>query len=142
MDTNPKAVGERSEAQVIAKLLQAGKVVLTPFGDSQRYDLVVEEDGSFIRVQCKTARKEKGSLVFSCCSTNWNKGTRRDYRGQADLFAVYSPDTEAVYLVPVQEVGVKAASLRVDPSHQRKNIRWASDYVFDPDKSLTSLMRT
>ncbi len=140
MDTNPKAVGERSEAQVLAKLLQAGKVVLTPFGDSQRYDLVVDEAGVFIRVQCKTAQLGKGVLSFPCCSTNWNKGTRRNYRGEADIFAVYSPEGDQLYLVPVDQVGVKSASLRLSPPRQKKRVRMAVDYLFDPKKSLASLL--
>ena len=52
---NNKTKGERSEAIIIAKLLEVGYGVLTPFGDNRRYDLVIEDaDGKFWRVQCKT----------------------------------------------------------------------------------------
>ena len=37
MNTSPKVVGEKSEGMVLAALLRAGKVVLQPFGDNQRY---------------------------------------------------------------------------------------------------------
>ena len=51
-----KSVGERSEAIIMSRLLQVGYMVLTPFGESSRYDLVIEDaDGGFWRVQCKTA---------------------------------------------------------------------------------------
>ena len=39
---NPKAIGERSQAAIIFKLLEAGYNVLTPYGDNTRYDLVIE----------------------------------------------------------------------------------------------------
>ena len=35
---NSKAVGEKSEAVVLANFLLKGWVVLQPFGDNQRYD--------------------------------------------------------------------------------------------------------
>ena len=54
---NSKHVGDTSEAQVIAALLKMGKNVLLPFGDNQRYDVVIEEKGKFIRIQVKTARE-------------------------------------------------------------------------------------
>jgi len=134
MDTNPKAVGERSEGQVLAAFLRAGKVVLTPFGDSQRYDMVLDEGGKFIRVQCKTGKIHNGAITFPTSSTNWNQGTRRDYRGQIDFFAVYEPTTDKVYLVPVMDVGTAAASLRLAPSKngQSKGVRMAADYEFKP----------
>lgn len=37
---NHKATGERSQAHIMAKLLDVGYNVLTPFGDNARYDLV------------------------------------------------------------------------------------------------------
>jgi len=52
---NPKAIGERSQAYIIARLLEAGYNVLIPYGDNMRYDVVIEDaDGQFWRVQSKT----------------------------------------------------------------------------------------
>ena len=114
----------------MAALLRAGKVVLKPFGDNQRYDLVVDEDGKFIRIQCKTGRVQKGSIVFSTCSTNWSTKVRRDYRGQIDLFAVYSPELDKTYLVPVDVVGLREGFLRLEAAKngQVKGIRLAADF--------------
>ena len=53
---NTKAIGEISEAMILAEFLKAGIPVLMPFGDNQRYDMVVEAGGQFLNVQCKTAR--------------------------------------------------------------------------------------
>lgn len=46
-----KQLGERSQAHIIARLLEVGYTVLTPYGDSSRYDLVIEDaDGNFWKV--------------------------------------------------------------------------------------------
>jgi hypothetical protein len=128
---NPKAVGEKSEGQVLAALLRADKVVLHPFGDNQRYDFVIDEEGVFKRLQCKTARLRKGVLRFNAASTHSNSTEpRQGYRGQIEAFAVYSPDLDKVYIVPVEDVAQVDGSLRVDPvkNGQAKRIRFASDY--------------
>ena len=46
-------------------------------------------------------------------------------------FGVHCPDTDAVYLVPIKEVGPHtSAYLRVEPAknNQAKGVRWAMDY--------------
>jgi hypothetical protein len=135
--TDPKSKGERSEGMILATLLRAGKAVLQPFGDNQRYDLVIDEDGKFIRVQCKTARlhENRSVLAFSTCSsqTHRGKGTQ-NYRGQIELFGVYSPDLDKVYFVPVESVGFVEARLRLTPATngQTKGVRLASEFEFDP----------
>jgi len=40
---NPKAIGERSQAHIIARLLDVGYNVLMPYGGNTRYDVVIEE---------------------------------------------------------------------------------------------------
>lgn len=132
---NPKAVGEKSEAQILARLLREDKVVLLPFGDNQRYDLVLDEDGKFIRVQCKTGRVKDGSICFNACSTHYHRGKGwSDYKGEADLFGVYVPSLDKVYLVPVDDVPSQKVYLRLTPSKngQTKGVRLAVDYEFPP----------
>ena len=67
---NSKAKGEITEGLFIGKLLSLGYVVLMPFGNNQRYDIVIETNGMFSRCQCKTARYRNGCIVFNTCSTN------------------------------------------------------------------------
>ena len=62
----------------------------------------------------------------------WQKNTmtRKHYRGDVEYFAVYSPDTDKVYLIPIDHVGTTQARLRLVPTanNQEKNVRWAQDY--------------
>lgn len=132
-DTN--SIGESSEAAIIARLTRLGYSVLTPYGGSQRYDLVIEDaTGMLWRIQCKTARVTNNNtvLTFSTSIRNVTGKHRepRNYRGQCDFFAVYCEKLDAVYLIPIGAVGTISATLRLVPSRnsQQKNVRWAKDY--------------
>lgn len=128
---NTKDIGDRSEAMVLATLLKLGKVVLTPHGDNRRYDLVVDDDGKFVRIQVKTGRLKNGAVVAPTASTYAHRGgQRRGYIGQADLFAIYCPETDQVYLVPVADAPSAEIALRVDaPLRNLAGVRWAKDFI-------------
>lgn len=129
-----KAIGEISEAIILAEFLKAGFGVLVPFGDNRRYDLVVEDHGLFLRVQCKTASlcNDGACIRFNARSTNPLR-PRRSYRGDADLFAVYSPDTRKVYILPVDQVGEVGVWLRLTPAknNQQAGVRLADDHTLE-----------
>lgn len=129
---NPKAVGELSEAAVVHHLVRAGYELARPLGDNQRYDLLIEEPDRFLRVQVKTGRLHRtGAVVFATCSSQVHRGRGKlSYRGQCELFAVYCPELDESYLVPVHEAGTSGCSLRVRPpkNGQSRNVRWAADY--------------
>ena len=42
---NPKAIGEMTEAVILAHLILRGDGVLLPFGNNQRYDMVIDRGG-------------------------------------------------------------------------------------------------
>src|SRR5690348_12697220 len=101
---------------VLAAFVQAGLPVSVPFGENQRYDLVVDVHGTLLRVQCKTGRAVQGAsvLVFNATSHDGHRA-RQGYRNQADLFAVYSPHTRQIYVLDVNEVGETSVWLRLTP---------------------------
>lgn len=132
-DSNTK--GQISEAAITTRLLQAGYIVLTPYGGTQRYDMVAEDaDGKFWRIQCKSAWIDEDGTVLKFDTANHNvTGQKRDwrhYRGECEYFALYSAELDKVYLLPVDEVGTTRAHLRLMPTknNQEKNVRWAKDY--------------
>jgi hypothetical protein len=128
----PSEIGAQAEAAITAALVRAGKRVYLPvFGSDGRCDLVMEDETGLHRVQCKTSRFRRGAIVFRTCS-NTNQ-LPKDYRDHIDLFAIYSPERDEVYLVPVGDVETRAGYLRVDqPANgQRARIRWARDYVLN-----------
>jgi hypothetical protein len=90
---------------VLAALLRAEKRVLLPFGGGHRYDLAIDEAGQLVRVQCKTAVYQFGCVIFNSHSQR-RDNSRMGYRGFADVFGVYCPPLDKVYLVPVEDEGV------------------------------------
>lgn len=114
---------------VLAALARAGKRVLKPFAD-HRYDLAYEEDGALVKVQCKTGVVRNGVISFPTCSIS-RHGVRHDYRKDADYFGVYCHDRSEVYLVPVEEVPLRLAHLRVEPPRngQKAGVRFAAQYL-------------
>jgi transposase len=128
-----KHVGEISEAQVLAKLLKVGKIVLQPFGDNQRYDLVVDENGTFIRVQCKTGQLYGDKFRFPISSMRWWNRTRRSYVNEADVFAVYLEETDSVYIFKVADSLRNSCAVRLLDT---PGYRSAPDHLLKPDKSL------
>src|SRR5664279_133369 len=94
------ARGNAAEAAVLCAFAQRGYGVLVPFGGGHPYDLVVELRSRLLRVQCKRAWPSGGCMLFNARGTDDGSG-RRSYRGLADIFAVFFPPTERVYLVPV-----------------------------------------
>jgi PD-(D/E)XK endonuclease len=129
---HPVEVGQRTEAVVLAELVKRGHRVLVPFGVNHRYDFVLDMGDRFLRVQCKTGRLRKGRILFNTESirSNTKETLRRGYRGEADLFLVYCPETERVYALSIDELALSEGSLRVEPTTngQKRGIRWAADH--------------
>ena len=131
---NPTQIGDISEAIVRARFIQKGFVVLMPLNSGLRYDIVVEKDGIFRRVQIKTGRLlDTGVVFFNTSSLDpKTRNSQLDYYNDVEWFAVYCPQNEKVYLLDVAELPPRNSHLRIDPpkNGQRHGIRWAKDYEF------------
>lgn len=124
--------GDATEAAIIAELKRRGMVVLTPFGDNQRYDLVIDEGGEFRRVQIKTAREvEDGKVVFDTAGNHSNtKGTTiKPYdESMIDEFMAYNPKRETIYRVPIQKAPNFTMTIRHKAKQNQPKINWAEKY--------------
>ncbi len=118
--SDTKAVGDVSEAVILAELLKLKKSVLVPFGERHRYDLVIDEGGRFLRVQCKTGRVLGDALKFNTYSvvrdSKTKKYVKRYYSEKdIDFYGVYCPENKKSYLIPVGKVSRGEGSLCVTP---------------------------
>ena len=52
---NTKYKGNVTEIETILAFMKLGYNVLTPYGDCERYDLVADVNGKFLKIQCKTS---------------------------------------------------------------------------------------
>lgn len=132
---HPKTVGDRSQVAITLALIDLGFEIFLPIGENTRCDLLIDDGNRIGRVQCKTGRLRRGVVRFSACSNYAHHGNpraaQRDYLGEIDYFAVYCPETEGVYLVPIDDVQVRRwGALRVDPplNGQKRGIRLARNY--------------
>jgi hypothetical protein len=77
-----KSKAEKTEAAILARLSgQEGVTVLLPFGGGNgRYDMVIDDNGTFYRVQCKTGRLEQNGTVVAF---NAGSSTYHYYGGKA-----------------------------------------------------------
>lgn len=135
--------GDETELAVALALARTGKKILRPLSSATRYDLLVDnEDGTFLRVQCKTGRLRNGCVRFDAFSVSGHSTTSKGYEGQIDAFGVYCPETDTTYLVPIGALraGATVGHLRVVPARngQRSGVRMASDFVLAPALSALS----
>ena len=149
MTRNTAGRGLKAHTAVLHALVRKNFEVLLPWADHLAYDIGYcsseEEDSDsidgkeprLIRVQCKMARisADGGVIQFNSYRVspgdNGRRSVKRGYRGEAEYFGVYSPDTDKVYMVPVDEVpeGIEVRlRLKKSRNNQEKYVRWAKDY--------------
>jgi hypothetical protein len=112
---NRKRRGEWAELRFMADAAQHGLVVSKPWGDSERYDVGVEHNGQYRRVQVKSVSYHKG-LSYRC-----GIGCSRAYKSsEIDFFAIFVVPEEIWYIVPVQAaLATGNRTLCLTPSRKR-----------------------
>ena len=143
--TKPKA--DIGLAKVIADLAGKGHVPCIPLSEHQHYDLVVVMDsGRMLKLQVKYSSLKDNGVVDVKFRTSWTdkQGTHmRHYRrSDFDFYAVYCPEKEIVFYVPNTSDCPKAIRFDRPANKQRKNIRWASDYLNLKMGSSETIRRT
>ncbi|WP_424014288.1 group I intron-associated PD-(D/E)XK endonuclease [Halorubrum xinjiangense] len=135
--SEPHKRGQAAEAIVKSEFVSRGIPVLTPAYDNEPYDLVVEVEGSFHRVQVKTAFEAttSGAVRFRTRSTRTKSSgyDREGYEGAVDFFAVYAPACDETYLVPIEETGKTQMSIRYERAKNGnvQNTNWHEEYLID-----------
>ena len=127
------ARGNAAEANVIAAFEDADLRVYVPFGGGAPADLLVAlHDDRIVRVQVKASRIRNGCVRFNTCSTDHGRG-RMSYVGRVDLLAVYSPDLQQVFAIPVESCPRFVCSLRLEPTanNQQVGVRFAADHTLE-----------
>lgn len=131
-----KQLGNITEVAVMLEFLKLGYNVLTPYGDCERYDFVVDIQNKFYRIQVKTSqeKEEEGKIEFNSSSTHYSDGKciHDSYTIEdIDYFATYY--SGKCYLVPVEEAGKRSTSLRFVPAKngQTRGIKMASNYELE-----------
>jgi len=125
---NSKTKGDITEISVAKSLIKRGIPISIPFGDNQRYDIVIEIDGNLKKVQCKSARLHGDIIEFNLCSGKVLGKRKGDYKGEIDYFAAYCEELDKTYLISINEVGIRQCSLCLNESKPNNRCKLAKDY--------------
>lgn len=133
---NSKQIGNITELECMLAFIKLGYNVLTPYGDCERYDFVVDINGKFYKIQSKTSRSDDNgaSFDFNCSSCNRKDGkiVHHSYTKEEIDFFVTSYNNQ-VYLIPVEDCGNRNKKMRLLPTknNQTKGVTWAKNYILE-----------
>ncbi len=96
-----KQRGEMAEAAFLAKAVSLGFCVSKPFGESSRYDLIVDNGRRLLRVQVKSAfRRTRGNSYK--VQARGNSGCPYN-AAEIDFLVAWAVPVDAWYVFPVEE---------------------------------------
>jgi hypothetical protein len=133
---NPNRLGAIAEAAIAWRATQLGVPVLAPVFEDQRYDLVFDLAGRFVRVQCKSARVFNNMVDVKARTCRRIAGgyMRTTYSAEeVDVVAAYAADLDRCYLIPLDRFPASGCLLlRLAPAknNQLKRLNFAADYEF------------
>lgn len=121
-----KKVGDISELRVGAKILECGYAVSEPLSD-EKYDLIAEKDGEFIRVQVKHGRIKNGCVRATLCE--YNRDDKYVYDdSDIDMFAIYNEDY-GCFFITLEEAPEQLIHIRVEePKQHKKTMNYGENY--------------
>jgi PD-(D/E)XK endonuclease len=132
-----KRRGEVSEAAFLHKAAGLGVSVAKPWGDSDRYDFILDFAGRLSRVQVKTAsRVGNGAYSIHACGSDPGRIYTRE---EIDFLIAYIVSENLWYVFPVRLFikirHVKLHPFRKQPLSRYEKYREAWDYMRNPESS-------
>ena len=118
IDLSSKAFGDLGVSFCCTHYIASGYQVLMPFGDRGHYDLVVEKEGVFYRIQSKwTATKKQKTNYFvvslQVCGTNKQNGALKVVHkySKSDFDILWVATPEGCYAIPASDVFATSETL-------------------------------
>jgi len=102
--TTSKSRGEAAEAAFLAKAASLGFGVAKPWGDSERYDFIVDSGHNFWRVQVKSSQLHADSRYQIKTS---GFGNRAYTSGEIDFIVAYIIPEDLWYVLPIDAIGAR-----------------------------------
>jgi PD-(D/E)XK endonuclease len=102
---NNKQKGELAELVFLQKAASLGFGVAKPYGDSERYDFILDSGERFWRVQVRSTSSPRGRHGY-IVPTNSGKGrSAKAYQPEdIDIFVAYIVPQDVWYVVPVSQI--------------------------------------
>jgi hypothetical protein len=107
-----KLRGELAELRFMVRAADYGLRIIKPWGDSARYDFVVETGGRFLRIQVKSTSVKQDECY--CC--HLNTGKQKPYtKDEIDFIAAYIVPKDIWYIMPFEVAGKACSGLILSP---------------------------
>jgi len=120
--SNTKRVGERTEAAFLDKAYDLGFGVARPWGDSERYDFILDNGSQLLRVQVKGTDSLRAGAYETRATYTIGKSRAVYTRRDIDFFVGHVIPLDVWYIMPV-EACTPAPMLRFYPHRQAKKMR-------------------
>lgn len=133
-----KNLGNLTELQCITRFYELGYFVSIPYGDSNKYDMILDYNGKLYKLQCKHAKEfydDSRNLLYLKLKTSWQSGytknsqyhTNKYDKKDIDFFVTHFEGKN--YLIPVGECSTKKTLWVSNPrNNQNNNICFLQDY--------------
>ena len=133
-----KRIGNLTELQCITRFYELGYSVSIPYGDSEKYDMILDCNGKLLKLQCKHAKEfyDKEELSYLKIKTSWQSGytknsqyhTNKYTDEEIDYFVTFFQGKN--YLIPVSECSTEKVLRILPPKNgQLKGISFLVNYV-------------
>ena len=135
---NTKQRGNITEVECMLAFLKLGYNVLTPYGDCERYDFIVDIKGKLYKIQVKSANEnhiDEGYIEFRTSNKTTQNGhfVRHAYTSEEIDYFMTCYQNQC-YLIPINECGSKTVKrLRFTPpkNGQIQGITFATEYELE-----------
>jgi hypothetical protein len=119
---NTKRTGERSEAAFLHKASSLGFGVARPWGDSERYDFILDNGRQLLRIQTKATNSLRAQAYETRATYTTGKGRAVYTRNDIDFLVAHVIPLDLWYILPV-EICTPQPMLRFYPHRQAKKMR-------------------
>lgn len=127
-ELNPSQIGLITEYKCQLYLIEHGFNVLVPIGNYQKYDLVIEKDNKFYRIQIKhSTEKENSFLVKTRYDVRDNGRVKKQTYTNEDCDYFMTEFQGIYYIFPV--FGTAETKFWLKPPKNSSTSKLAKDYL-------------
>ena len=142
---NTKKLGNLTELQCMTYLYGLGYSISIPFGNADKYDLILDVNNKLYKIQIKHSsehQNEFGEVEYISFKCTWQSHNSQGYtrtlyqENEIDFFATFY--NNKCYLIPLSECSnVKILRIKPPKNNQRKGISFLEDY--EAEKTIEKL---
>ena len=134
---NTKQVGSLTELQCITRFYELGYTVSIPYGDSEKYDFILDVNGKLYKLQCKHCSEKKdsdGNTSVISIKTSWQSGYTKNEKWSRHLYTLQDIDYFVThyngknYMIPVGECGTMKYLRLTNPLNNKQGVYYLRDY--------------